>query len=387
MPIYLDNAATSFPKPDSVHDVMDRVNRELSVAAGRGKYLRAVDADRILSQTRNMLASLINAPDSSLISFAFSGTDALSTAILGFVKAGDHVIATEAEHTSVLRPLWHLQRERDIELSIVPCDEHGAVTPTDIESAIRPNTNLICLTHASNVTGAVQPIADVAAVADANGIALLLDAAQTAGCTPIDVAALNCDILAAPGHKSLLGPLGTGFLYTSANVVDSVQPLRFGGTGSTGNEFDQPSQFPQKFEAGNLNVPAIAGLLEGLKWLQTDESNSATENAVGLARKLESELRTIAGVEVYSPPELNTSVVSFNFNAIDCQTAGMVLDSQYGIECRTGLHCAPLIHQRLGSFEKGGTVRFSPGVFTTELQVEETIAAVKAIAEEMSLDS
>ena len=381
MPIYLDNAATSFPKPESVYAAIDRTNRQLAVAAGRGRYQRANDSDRLLSQARSAIAQKIGAANAKQTSFAFSGTDALSTAILGYMNPGDHVIASAADHTSVLRPLWNLEREHDIELTVVGCDASGIVDVAEIESAFRPNTKMVCLTHASNVTGAVQPIESVGKICRTKDIALLVDAAQTVGHLPVDVA--NCDFLAAPGHKGLLGPLGTGFLYTSESVAENCSPLRFGGTGSAGNEFDQPTSCPQKFESGNLNVPGISGLLAGINWLETDEAREQSKQLSELNQHLATQLANIENVTVYGINQIQTPTISFNIEGTDCQTVGMLLDSQFQIECRTGLHCAPLIHEKIGSANFGGTVRFSPGIFTTAKEIDLAIAAVKTIAREM----
>ena len=383
MPIYLDNAATSFPKPESVYVAIDKANREQAVSAGRGNYQRANDAGRTLDQARRAIAKKINAGSGKAISFASSGTDALSTAILGYLKPGDHAIASAADHTSVLRPLWHLQRNHGVELTIVDCDETGLVDPADIQRAFKSNTKLACLPHASNVTGAGQRVKAVGQICRESGAAFLVDAAQTVGHLPIDIQEFQCHFLAAPGHKGLLGPLETGFLYACESVASQCTPLRFGGTGSTGNEFEQPEILPQKFESGNQNIPGIAGLLAGLKWLETEDATGRFERLVGLSQQLADRLRKISDVAVYAPATIETSAISFNIQGVDCQTVGMLLDSQFEIECRTGLHCAPLIHEKIGSDSLGGTVRFSPGVFTTDAEIDQAIAAVESIAKEM----
>ena len=383
MPIYLDNAATSFPKPEKVYLAIDEANRNLAVSAGRGNYQRANNSNRLLEQTRSAIIHKINGSSNHEISFAFSGTDALSTAILGYLKPGDLAIASAADHTSVLRPLWHLQRNRDIELTIVGCDESGVVDATEIESACQSNTKLVCLPHASNVTGAIQPVKAVGKICRGNDTAVLIDAAQTMGHVPVNVEEFECHFLAAPGHKGLLGPLGTGFLYSCKSVAEPCVPLRFGGTGSTGNEFEQPESRPQKFESGNQNIPGIAGLLAGMKWIENEKSVKRFESLHIMSQELADRLRKIAGVVVYGPTELQTPTISFNIEGVDCQTVGMLLESQFEIECRTGLHCAPLIHKMIGSDSLGGTVRFSPGVFTEQVECDQAIVAVQAIASEM----
>ena len=382
MPIYLDNAATSFPKPESVYAAIDRTNRKLAVATGRGRYQRANDADRLVNQARRAVAHLIGA-ETHQISFAFSGSDALSTAILGYLKPGDHAIASAADHTSVLRPLWHLEQNKQVELTVVDCNENGLVNANEIKSAINSNTKMVCLTHASNVTGVIQPTEAIGEICKANEIAFLLDAAQTIGHRKFDFRSVDYDLLAAPGHKSLLGPMGTGFLFAADDVAQHCDPLRFGGTGSTGNEFDQPKSCPQKFESGNLNLPGIAGMFAGIQWLETDEAIASSDRVDQLTQQLSNQLSEIEQVTVYGREHIQTPTVSFNIAGTDCQTVGMLLDSQFEIECRTGLHCAPLIHEKIGAAEFGGTVRFSPGVFSTEEEIDKAISAVRRIAREM----
>lgn len=381
MPIYLDNAATSFPKPESVYAAIDRANRQLAVSAGRGRYQRANDVARLIEQTRTAVAAKIGSSGSKNISFAFSGTDALSTAILGFVRPGDHVVSSIADHTSVLRPLWHLQANQNVSLSLLRCDEHGIIDADAFAKTVSEQTRLVCLSHASNVTGVIQPIKSIAEICRSKGVALLVDAAQTIGHLDCDVTELGCDFLAAPGHKGLMGPLGTAFLYVSDRVANETQPLRFGGTGSTGSDPQQPTACPQKFESGNQNVPGIAGLLAGLQWMDREHNSAAEKRLAEHAHALASGLRTINGVIVYGDPETQiTPTVSFNIQSMDCQTTGLLLDSQFEIECRTGLHCAPLIHESIGSYEFGGTIRFSPGPFTTSDEIETAIDAVRQIA-------
>ena len=386
MAIYLDNAATSFPKPESVYEAMDRANRESAVAAGRGSYQRASDSNRILNQCRSAIAKKINA-DANEISFAFSGTDALCTAILGFLDPGDHVIASAADHTSVLRPLWQLEENNHIKLTIVPCNPSGVVSANDIEDAICEQTRLVCLTHASNVTGCLEPINEVGEICRRAKVTFLLDAAQTIGDQPIDVQKIGCDFLAAPGHKGLLGPLGTGVLYASPDVSAVCRPLRYGGTGSSGDEHNQPLSVPQKFESGNLNVPGIAGLLAGLRWLESDESQQRCRQLSENYQRLEQGLKDLSGVKIHGAGAARSTTLSFNIADVDCQTVGMLLDSEFGIECRTGLHCAPLIHDFIGSSAHGGTVRLSLGKFTTTEEVLQTIDAIEKIASEVGASS
>ena len=265
--IYLDNSATSWPKPESVYTAVDQNMRAVGVSAARGSHAAALSADKIIKQARQRIAALINADHIDEIAFTNSGTDALSTAILGTLTAGDHAITSAADHNSVIRPLVHLRDTGVIELTIVDCDQNGFVSSESIGNAMKSNTKLIALTHASNVLGTIEPVQQIGQQCRDRGVLFLLDAAQTLGHMPIDVQAIGCDMLAAPGHKGLHGPLGTGILYVAAKAAQTLVPLRFGGTGSQRVDEGQPTKMPAMLEAGSLNVPAIAGLLAGVDFV------------------------------------------------------------------------------------------------------------------------
>ncbi len=265
--IYLDNAATSWPKPQSVYDAVDHYQRSMGVAAGRGFYREAVEVDRTLQRTRTAIARLIGADEPSRIIFTFNGTDSLNLALHGILRSGDHVITSAAEHNSVLRPLRYLEGHQGVEISRIPVDEFGLVDPDAIRGAIRPNSRLIALIHASNVTGALQPAEDVGRIAHENGLLFLLDAAQSLGHVPLDVSRLGADLLAAPGHKGLLGPLGTGILYVAPGIEEQLRPIRQGGTGTDSESDRQPETLPQKYESGNPNVAGLVGLSAGVEYL------------------------------------------------------------------------------------------------------------------------
>lgn len=383
MPIYLDNAATSFPKPESVYRAIDEANRSLAFAVGRGRYQRGNDSARILENTRNAIAELISSESPRQISFAFSGTDALCTAISGYLRPGDHVVASVVDHTSVLRPIWNLEAV-GVEATIVGCDITGRIDPSEIESEMRANTRLVCAPHANNVTGALQPVMEIGELCRKYSTTFLVDAAQTLGHTQVNVGDIGCDILAGPGHKGLFGPMGTGFLYASSAIVDQISPLRHGGTGSHGNELQQPSDAPRKFESGNQNVAGVAGLLAGIEWLQTEQASEKLATCIRLTNLIRNELGIIKHVHVYGDSQSHlTGTVSFNVEGVDCQTIGMILDSQFQIECRTGIHCAPLIHEKIGSGPYGGTVRLSPGLFTTESDIELVVGAIQSISSQI----
>lgn len=379
--IYLDNAATSWPKPESVYRAVEHTMRQIGVSTGRGVYDAANTANQVVKQTRQSIARLIHSPTPEQIAFTSSGTDGLSTAILGLLKPGDHAVTTVADHNSVLRPLMHLQQQGTIELTIVPCDDAGVVSAVDVANAINQKTRLVAVTHASNVTGAIQPVAAIGDVCKKRNVPFLIDAAQTIGHLPIDVQRLGCQILAAPGHKGLLGPMGTGFLFLSDSMVDQISPLRFGGTGSQNVDATQPVEMPRKFESGSLNVPAIAGLGEGVKFVHSEVGEAMQEHAADLIEELRDGLSNIKGVTIFGPAQKSerAGVISISVAGFDSQTVAGILDIEFEIQIRAGFHCAPLIHQRLGT-EKEGLIRFSPGPFNTSVDVEFAVGAIAEIA-------
>lgn len=383
--IYFDQAATSWPKPEPVYQAVDRYQRELGVAAGRGPYAAALEVDRMVTAARRGIARLIGAEDHRQIVFTLNGTDSLNLAIHGALAGGGHVVTTVAEHNSVLRPLRSLEAAGHVEVSRVGLRPSGTVDPDDIRRQIRPNTRLIVLTHASNVTGVVQPAADVGRLAREAGAIFLLDAAQTLGELPIDVRQLNVDLLAAPGHKGLLGPLGTGILYIGPGVESRLASVRQGGTGTNSDEDRQPESLPDKFESGNLNVPGILGLGAAVEWLAGFGIERVRAHGQELLHRLVAGLAEIHGVEMYGPKlEAMTDtcmpLVSFNVADLSPQELAAILDSEFAIQCRSGMHCAPLMHQAIGTADRGGTARFSCGPFNSVEQVETAVAAVREIA-------
>ncbi len=379
--IYLDNAATSWPKPESVYCAVEHTMRQVGVSSGRAVYDSANTANQILKQTRQSIAQLINAPAADQVVFANSGTDALCTAILGILKPGDHAITTVTDHNSVLRPLMHLQQTGVITLTIVDCDDQGVVSSTDIADAINDKTKLVAVTHASNVTGGIQPIEAIGKVCQKRQVRFLLDAAQTIGHLPIDVQKVGCDMLGAPGHKGLLGPMGTGVLFLSDTVSDEISPLRLGGTGSQHVDATQPTQMPQKFEAGSLNVPAISGLGEGVKFVHSEVGEAMQEHTEDLMVELRDGLANIEGVKIFGPTEKSqrTGVTSISIDGFDSQTVAGILDVDFAIQIRAGFHCAPLMHKRLGT-DQDGLIRFSPGPFNTSVDIEMAVNAIAEIA-------
>jgi cysteine desulfurase/selenocysteine lyase len=380
--IYLDNAATSWPKPESVYVAVDRYLRDIGAAAGRSVYQEAADARKAIDMARRALARLIGADDPSHIVFTANGSDALNLAIHGVLRAGDHAICTDGDHNSVLRPLRSCQDGLGVEITHVRCDSAGWVNPDDVRQALRPNTRLVAMLHASNVTGVIEPAADVGKVCRQHGAIFLLDAAQSLGHMPIDVENLYADLLAAPGHKGLLGPLGTGVLYVRPGVGKRLRPIRQGGTGSHSESDLQPQTLPEKYEAGNLNVAGIAGLFAGIEWLEQQKISTIRQHELTLTAKLVSGLSQIAGITVYGPkePAERVGVVSVSIDGYDPQEAAAALDSAFRVQVRAGLHCAPRIHQAMGTLDRGGTVRFSIGPFNTAEDIDAAVHAVREIA-------
>lgn len=384
MRIYLDNAATSFPKPPSVVDAVTRYLTELGAPAGRGAYRAALDVDRTLARCRQAAAQLFGVAEPSRIVFTFNGTDGLNLAILGSCQPGDHVVTSTWEHNSVLRPLRALQEHQQVTVTRIEPGADGRLNPSAIQRALQPNTRLVVLQHASNVTGVIQPIDELAAVVRRHGALLLADAAQSAGHLPIDLGASSIDLWACSGHKGLLGPLGTGLLYVGPRAESRLKPLRWGGTGTHSEDDVQPAELPDRFESGNLNVPGLVGLAAALTELQNRGIQHIREHEVRLTERLWTGLSTIPKVTLYGPPPQDvprTGVVSLQIAALDPRETAALLDQHFGIECRAGLHCAPGVHRTLGTLESGGTVRLSVGVFNTDEHIDRAIDAVKALAE------
>ena len=378
--IYLDNAATSWPKPPEVAAAMARFLEETGANPGRSGHRLSVDAARLVFETRERVARLFNAPDPLRVTFALNVTEALNLALHGFLRPGDHVITSSMEHNSVMRPLRHLEK-RGVAVTVVACSAEGFLNPADVESAIRPNTALIALNHASNVTGTLLPVGEVGEIARSRNLLLLADVAQTAGAYPIDMQADNIDLLAFTGHKSLYGPTGTGGLILGACVDESkLTALKQGGTGSRSEYEEQPEFLPDKYESGTPNVVGLAGLSAGLDWIMARGVKSIRQHEMTLGKKLMDGLREISGVTVYGPPDasLRTAVVAFNIAGLPPSEVGQRLDEDYGILCRVGLHCAPAAHRTIGTFP-AGTLRLSLGVFNTEKDIEATLTAIHAM--------
>lgn len=356
---------------------MNRFAKECGAASGRGGYQSAAVADQVVATTRKSIASLINAESSQSISLHANGTAALNVAIHGILRPGDHVVTTAAEHNSVLRPLHQLESGGVISMTVIPVNDESEVAPTALLDAVTASTRLVTLTHASNVTGCVQAIAEVGCGLRDHDAVFLCDAAQTFGTLPIDVRRAGIDLLATPGHKASGGPLGTGFLYASPAVHDRLTPLMQGGTGSQSESLSMPTEMPAKLEAGNLNVPALAGWNVALQALLQDGIKSRIRSASAIAEQLHDGLSGVPGIRQFGRSRA-LPIVSIAIEGYSVTDAAMILDAEFGIETRAGLHCAALIHTCLGS-DPEGTLRISAGPDTAESDIDALIAAMKVI--------
>ena len=378
--IYLDNAATSWPKPPGVARAMSNALTSGMGNPGRTSHRLSMDAALMVQECRENLAQLFAIANPLRICFTSNATEALNLAIKGVLSSGDHVICSSMEHNSVWRPLVALE-ERGVELTVVEAGPEGVTDVANIERSIKNNTKLIAVLHASNVNGAIQPVAEIGRVARERGIAMLVDAAQTAGSIAIDVEAMHIDLLAFPGHKGLLGPQGTGGLYVSEKV--NLRPLKEGGTGSDSNGPHQPLYYPDRLESGTLNVPGIAGLNQSVDYLlQKGVAQVARREAI-LTQRLLTGLMKIDGVTVYGPPaELpRAAVVSFNLRGLDPVLVANELERRGDIACRPGWHCAALAHRTQGT-QDTGTIRLSPGPFTKMTEIETVLGIVAELAAE-----
>lgn len=381
--IYLDNAATSWPKPPGVVEAIEQFYRRIGGSVGRTNDAEALQAAREIQRTRQQIRQLINAATADSIVFGFNGTDVLNMGLFGLIGPGDHVVTTITEHNSVLRPLQWLQRTQDVRVDHVPCDSHGQVDPDQVVDLIRPETRAVVINHVSNVTGAVQNVQPIGRRCEELGVALVVDAAQSLGHVPVDVGQMKCALLAAPGHKGLLGPLGTGILFVRSDWTSRIRPWRLGGTGSVSQSLEMPEQWPDRMEAGNLNTPAIMGLGQAIDFVRVRTVESIQAHESRLADRLVNGLQAISGVKIFRPAGATaTGVVSFSLPSLSPADVAAVLESAKNVVVRAGLHCAPLIHRSLGTFEAGGTVRVSPGVYSTDDQIDAVIDMVEQMVKE-----
>lgn len=377
---YLDNAATSFPKPPQVREAIREWLETGAASPGRGSHALARRSAEAVSRVRRKLARFFGAPSDNRLLFCYSATDALNLALKGFLEAGDHVLISSMEHNSVLRPLRGMERDGLITLEIVPCDHTGRLDPDDLIRRFNQRTKLVVLSHASNVTGAIQPIETVGNATRERGAYLLLDAAQTAGILPVDLETLAADMIAFSGHKGLLGLQGTGGLAVGERI-HTLRPWREGGTGFNSLSETQPREWPEAFEAGTPNVPGILSLGEGLACIEAVGLTAIHNREMEHCAQLWQALARLDGVELYGPlPGTDRiAVVSLNIKGWEPEDVGNILNHNHDIQVRTGLHCSPLAHRTLGTLPQG-TVRLSPGYYSTPDDIRQAIKAIKTLA-------
>ncbi len=378
---YFDNAATSFPKPPGIGEVMRQQIEQCGASAGRGAYREAVEAGRMLEQTRAAVRQALGCAPADGVIFTLNGTDALNLAIKSLVGRMDHVVTTTLDHNSVLRPLHALQQRAGVAVTHVrPTLESTRLRPEQIRETLRPQTRLVVINHASNVTGVLQPIEEIGEICRERGVPVLVDAAQSAGHVPIEFARLPVDLLACPGHKGLLGPLGTGILVMRPEIAEKMQTVREGGTGSRSENLDQPASLPDKFESGSHNTVGLAGLEAALEWIARRGIPSLRIDELRQSRTLLERLLAIPGLRLFGPTraEERVGVFSVRVEGFEPAELSAILEESYGVLTRSGLHCAPLAHETIGTLATGGTTRLSLGPFLND---EDTAAAAEALRE------
>ena len=380
--IYFDNASTSWPKPEAVYRFMIDSYRSTGVSPGRSGHELGIEAAGLLDALRLRLTRFFGADEDApeRLCFGYNATDALNLIIPGLVRAGDHVVTTELEHNSVIRPINHLVRDGGVQATFVPFDGAGFVDPDDIARAIRPNTRLVIVNHGSNVIGTVQPVAEIGRICREHDITFALDVSQTAGMVPIDMKAMHVDVLAFTGHKSLMGATGIGGLCVRKHL--DIRQVRAGGTGVNSEYPYQLAEYPWRLEYGTINMLGVAALWAGQEWLHSEGLENIHVREMRLARRFVEGVREIPAVRLYCCDSLkdHISTISLNVGDLDAADAGLRLDVKHDIATRTGLQCAPLVHKRIGTAARRGTVRFSIGAFNTEEEIDAAIAAVAEVA-------
>lgn len=383
--IYLDNAATSWPKPDNVYEFMVSFYRATGVNPGRSGFDRAIEAGNLVEKTRMRLTQFFEGDLSypERLCFSYNATDALNLIIQGALGPGDHVITTNLEHNSVIRPIKHLVRDHEVTADFIPFDKDGYIDPDDIKKAIKPNTKLVIVNHGSNVIGTVQPVSEIGRICREHGVLFAIDASQTAGMVPINMIGMNVDVLAFTGHKSLMGSTGIGGLYVRKDVELNI--TRSGGTGVRSAYPYHLEEYPYRMEFGTPNMVGIAALSAGQDYIRDQGGVKAIHvREMNLARKLVEGFHQIKNVRVYCCDDENMhhhlATVCMNIEGMDPGDVGIMLDVDFDIATRTGLHCAPLVHEQIGTLDNHGGVRFSIGPFNTEEHIEKAVKAVDEIA-------
>lgn len=373
--IYLDNGATSFPKPRSVYEEMIKCVRDYCANPGRGAHDMSIRCDMEIYECRERIAKLFNIDNPLNVIFTANATDGLNIAIHGLLEKGDHIITSYLEHNSVLRPVKQKERQ-GVEVSLLKGDKDGLLSVDEIEKEIKSNTKAIIINHGSNVIGTIQDIKAIGDLARRNNIKFIVDGAQTAGTIEIDIDKYNIDLLAVPGHKGLLGPQGTGALIINKNVA--LKELKYGGTGSQSHSLEQPQFLPDKFESGTLNTPGIVGLNSGLKFIEEEGINNIRIKEKTLVDFLLGEFECMPFIECYGTNSKDSSaIISINIEGMESSEVGKLLNKK-DIYVRTGYHCAPLVHKVIGT-EKRGTVRISPGYFNTLDEMKQLLIELKKI--------
>ncbi len=377
--IYLDNAATTFPKPGRVLSAMVETYQRIGVSPGRGGYDLASEAELFVEGVRKKLAKFFGAPDPNGVIFTGNATDGLNLALQGLLRPGDHVVSSRLEHNSVLRPLHHLSTSGVIRYDLAPFDGQGFVDPAEVAGAIRSDTRLVVLTHASNVLGTIQPIPEIGRICRERGVLLLIDAAQSAGAVPIDMTAWGVSAVAFTGHKSMMGPTGIGGLVIHPEL--DIRSTRFGGTGVDSKSPEHTQSLPYRLEAGTLNLMGIIGLSAGVDFLLEEGVGAIHQREMDLLGRLRDGLSVLDRVDLFcaEPLSRRVAILTCNVKGMDPSDVGAILDGDFGIAVRTGLHCAPLVHETIGTFPLGA-VRFSVGPFNTASEIDRAIEAMTAIA-------
>ena len=378
--IYFDNAATSWPKPETTVRAVESCLRETGGSPGRSGHSMSINTSRVIFNAREALAGLLGLDDPLRIVLTKNATEALNIAIFGLLKPDDHVITSSMEHNSVMRPLRATEAS-GVDLTILPCSATGELDPGVIVPAIKKNTKAIFLTHASNVTGTIMSVAEIGRIAREHGLVFCVDAAQTAGALPIDIRAMNIDLMAFTGHKSLFGPQGTGGLYIRKGLEQVISPLMRGGTGSRSEYEEQPDFMPDKFESGTPNTAGYAGLSAGIDFILSQGLDTINAHEKRLTELFLQGIGAVDDVTIYGLKDASRriSVVSFNIRDIDPAKAALELDDRFGIMSRPGLHCAPSAHKTIGTFP-AGTVRFSFSYFNTVKEINRAVDAVRSLA-------
>lgn len=381
--IYLDNAATAWPKPDSVYEYALNFYRRTGVNPGRSGFDMAIEAGNIVEDLRKRLTRFFGGDEDApeRLCYSYNATDALNLIIQGLMKKGDHVVTTHLEHNSVIRPVNHLVRDFGIEATYVPFDDQGFIQPDAIAQAIKSNTKLVIVNHGSNVLGTVQPLKEIGKVCKDRGVLFATDTSQTAGIIPINMKEMNIDVLAFTGHKALMGFTGIGGMCVRKHV--DIRQTRSGGTGVRSAHPYHLEEYPFRMEYGTPNMIGIASLWAGQDWIEKEGMENIHDHEMTLSRKLVNGLKEIEGVRLYccKDSENRLSTVAMNVEGVEAGNVGIMLDVDYNVATRTGLHCAPLVHQQIGTIGIHGSVRFSVGPFNTDQDIDTAIAAVADIAQ------